>query len=192
MARPREFDTEEVLGLVLETFWEKGFEGATLAEIEERTGVKKASLFAAFGDKHALFVQSLQKYVSNGYELLRCTLQGDSPKESIRAWLRGVGGMCLGADGERGCLVVNSMIEVTSSDPEAAEILQSHSGRAEKIIAERVREGIEIGEFRRDLKPAIAAKFLLSSICGLHVMGKSGLKKKQTAGIIDLILASLE
>lgn len=192
MARPREFDIAKVLGLALEVFWEKGFERATLAQIEERTGVKKASLFAAFGDKHSLFLKSVQQYVSGGRELLRNTLQGNSPKECIREWLGGVGGMCLGKDGKRGCFAVNSIIEVTANDSEAAEILKSHSRQVEKMFAERVREGIEIGEFRRNVNPAIAAKFILSSICGLHVMGKNGLTKKDTAGIIDMVLASLE
>src|SRR5438046_509077 len=50
MARPREFDVETVLHEAMDLFWEKGFDGTSFADIEERTGVKKASLSAAYGD----------------------------------------------------------------------------------------------------------------------------------------------
>ena len=60
MARPREFDVETVLREAMEIFWEKGFNGTSFADIEERTGVKKASLFAAYGDKRSVFLKALR------------------------------------------------------------------------------------------------------------------------------------
>ena len=62
MARPRNFDPDEVLGLAREVFWQKGFQGTSLDDITEATGLNKPSLYAAFGDKNALFLKVLDRY----------------------------------------------------------------------------------------------------------------------------------
>ena len=63
MARPREFDEEQVLRRALEVFHAKGFDGTTLDELEQATGLGRGSLHGAFGDKRALFLKALARYL---------------------------------------------------------------------------------------------------------------------------------
>ena len=62
MARPRSFDPDEALDLARDVFWQKGFQGASLDDITAATGLNKPSLYAAFGDKNALFLKVLDRY----------------------------------------------------------------------------------------------------------------------------------
>src|SRR5215467_4035068 len=61
--RPREFDTEKALDRALKVFWRKGYEGASLLDLTEAMGINRPSLYAAFGNKEALFRKVLKRYV---------------------------------------------------------------------------------------------------------------------------------
>ena len=62
MARPRSFDPDEALDLARDVFWQKGFQGTSLDDVTAATGLAKPSLYAAFGDKNALFLKVLDRY----------------------------------------------------------------------------------------------------------------------------------
>jgi len=72
MARPREFDEDVVLGKVLSVFWERGYDGTSVEDLVERTGLGRASLYGAFGDKERLFERALALYLSR----LLCVIPG--------------------------------------------------------------------------------------------------------------------
>lgn len=57
IGRPRAFDPDKALDQALTLFWEKGYEGTSLADLTEAIGVNKPSLYAAFGERTA-FLQS--------------------------------------------------------------------------------------------------------------------------------------
>src|SRR5258707_2017771 len=109
MARPRSFNPEEALDLARDVFWRKGFQGTSLDDITATTGLAKPSLYAAFGDKNALFLKVLDRYheriVANAERLLK---QGPAPRHSVERWLTGFVPFCLAAKGTRGCLSVST------------------------------------------------------------------------------------
>ena len=74
MGRPQEFDTADALRSAMHVFWSKGYEGTSLADILQATGLSKSSLYATFGDKRALFETSLDHFVAQtiGERIERC------------------------------------------------------------------------------------------------------------------------
>ncbi len=70
MGRPQEFDTAEALRSAMHVFWSKGYEGASLADILQATGLSKSSLYATFGDKRALFLAAFDAYRKERLEYL--------------------------------------------------------------------------------------------------------------------------
>ena len=62
IGRPREFDEDEALAKILDVFWAKGFEGTSMSDLETATGLRKGSLYAAFGDKRAMYLKALALY----------------------------------------------------------------------------------------------------------------------------------
>jgi len=90
MARPRSFDPDEALDLARDVFWRKGFQGTSLDDITAATGLAKPSLYAAFGDKNALFLQfstAITNALSANAE--RVLKEGPSARDAIERWLTG-------------------------------------------------------------------------------------------------------
>jgi TetR/AcrR family transcriptional regulator, transcriptional repressor for nem operon len=169
MARPREFDIDEALDAAMGAFWGRGYEGTSLADLMHAMGVQKGSIYKAFGDKHALFLCALQRYLDKMYEAQRDTLAGArSPRAALRAWLDRLieaapaeGGSC------RGCLAVNTLVELGPHDEQARAILEAHFERMRALLMEQIRRGQEAGEFRRDVDAGECARFLMTMVAGL-------------------------
>ena len=169
MARPREFDIDEALEAAMGAFWGSGYEDTSLADLMQAMGLQKGSIYKAFGDKHALFLCALQRYLDRGYEAQRETLaNATSPRAAIEAWLDRLveaapaeGGSC------RGCLAVNTLIELGPHDHQARSVLEAHFARLRRLLTEQIRRGQEQGEIRRDVDAAQCARFLLTMVAGL-------------------------
>ncbi len=98
MARPRSFDPDEALDLARDVFWRKGLQGTSLDDITAATGLAKPSLYAAFGDKNALFLKVLDRYheriVANAERVLK---PGPSARDAIERWLTGLSNASTGS-----------------------------------------------------------------------------------------------
>src|ERR1700742_2520057 len=109
MARPRSFDPDEALDRARDVFWQKGFQGTSLDDVTAATGLAKPSLYAAFGDKNALFLKVLDRYhariVAHAEKVIN---EGSSAREAVERWLAAFIPRCSGAKGSRGCLSVNA------------------------------------------------------------------------------------
>jgi TetR/AcrR family transcriptional repressor of nem operon len=169
MARPREFDVEQALEAATHAFWARGYEATSLADLMRAMGLQKGSIYRAFGDKHALFVSALQRYLDQTYEA-QCAIlvKAPSPRAAIQAWLDQLietvpaeGGSC------RGCLAVNTLIELGPHDEKARAVLEAHFDRVRRVVAGEIRRGQEQGEFRRDLDAETLAHIVVTVIAGL-------------------------
>ena len=84
MSRTREFDTDQVLDAAMQTFWRHGYEATSLADLMDATGLQKGSIYKACGDKHSLFVATLQRYLDGMYEDFTGLLAEKPPAEALR------------------------------------------------------------------------------------------------------------
>ena len=112
MARPRTFDPDTVLDAALQVFWSKGFHGTSFDDITAVSGLTKPSLYAAFGDKNALFRKALDRY--HGFLLKRTKTQlakGVTAREAIAAWLADYIPRRARRRGARGCFSINTLTE---------------------------------------------------------------------------------
>src|SRR5215207_4045492 len=113
MARHKEFDRDEALHKAMEVFWSRGYEAASVGELVEHMGINRQSLYDTFGDKHALFLQALDRYHEvESRKLLDLLERPGSVKRALRQLFTGVveGSLCDG--GRRGCLMGNAMSEL--------------------------------------------------------------------------------
>src|SRR3954465_5323951 len=106
LGRPRGFDRSVALDAALQAFWEQGFESTSIAGLTRRLGIAPPSLYAAFGDKRALFLEVLDLYYSRFVEFLDQTLAGPGPRrEAIAAMLLGIARFYSTPGLPRGCMV---------------------------------------------------------------------------------------
>jgi TetR/AcrR family transcriptional repressor of nem operon len=118
--RPRGFDVLEVVEAAKELFWENGYEGSTLADLERATGLNRSSLYQAFGTKEALFVAALDSYI-DGFIAPRLAAmhRPGAGSRDIIAFFHGLAKL-FRDDPElwrRGCLWVNSFAEFSGREP---------------------------------------------------------------------------
>jgi TetR/AcrR family transcriptional repressor of nem operon len=117
--RPREFDTDEAIESAMGVFWSSGYHSTSLPELLEATNLSRGSLYAAFGDKHGLFLRALDRYIADSLTRLDAELDPrKDPLEGVRACLARYVKRTSGAGGKRGCLVVATSMELGSHDAE--------------------------------------------------------------------------
>jgi len=192
MARPKEFDEEVALAAALEVFWEKGYEAASVQDLTDRMGIQKASLYNTFGDKHALFVRALGAYSAETLEWYRTALERPGTvRAGLEALLLEMTADCERAAESRGCLCVNSAIELAPHDPAIATLLERHNRTLEELFCRTLERGKLVAEIPPDLDTVATARFLLNTIAGLSVARKTGAGRQQLGDVIRVTLSVL-
>lgn len=192
MGRPREFDEDEVLRAALETFLEHGFEATSVEDLTRRTGLQKGSLYGAFGDKRQLFRTALARYQDRSIGELRGALAaGPSPRAALGAFFAEVvKRSCERA--ARGCLCVNTTVELAPHDEEVARSLARHRERVEAAFAELVERGQKAGEFAPTLEARAAGRYLGTLLTGLSVLARSSPGRARLEDAVRVGLGALE
>lgn len=193
MARPREFDEDDVIERALEVFWTQGYEATSLTDLMEATGLAKGSVYKGFGDKKSFFLRTLDAYLERGrgrLELLAAS--NDSPSHVLREWLRSVVDMATCTGVRRGCFATNCSVELAPHDDEVRARLTRHHRILEKILADIVSAGVAKGELKPDLDPRDGARWINTVIAGLQVIGKTGTSRKDALAMVDLAMSALE
>ncbi|MFO1035728.1 MAG: TetR/AcrR family transcriptional regulator [Geminicoccaceae bacterium] len=187
MSRPRAFDEEAVLDRAMSVFRSKGFEGATLDELELATGLGRGSLYCAFGDKRQLFLRVFDRYVG---EMGRCGVAKltapDAGRSAILDFFRCAVRDAV-ADRERhGCLVTNCAVELAAEDPEMGARVARELDRFERAFETAVRIAQGKGEIPHSRDPRRVARFLTVCLQGLQVLARA---RPDPAWLDDVVAA---
>lgn len=176
MARPRQFDEDTVLRAVCDQFWNAGYAATSVQDLMRVSGLGKGSLYAAFGDKHELFLRVLRRYVAQIDRALRRSVTS-APRavDALRSFLMAPVGDLDGVSARRGCLLANSTTELASADPDvAAEARQAYEGTT-AVLAEGVVRAQAEGDLPASADPVTTARALLAAQQGVTYMGRTGM-----------------
>lgn len=175
MARPRQFDEDAVLCAVRDQFWDAGYAATSLQDLMRVSGLGKGSLYAAFGDKHQLFLRVLRRYVASLDHSVRGSIDS-APRavDALRSFVQMPVGDPAGRAARRGCLLANSTTELASADPVvAAEARRAYEGIT-AALTEGVRRAQVEGDVSASVDPVGVARALLAAQQGLTFMGRAG------------------
>ena len=192
MARPREFDEEVVLDAAIQCFWNRGFEATSVKDLIERTGITAASLYNAFGDKRSIYQAALDHYVeiSIGARIQRCeTLP---PRAAIGAFFDEILRRSLTDKEHKGCLLVNSALEMAPHDPEFRKSIARVLRRIEAFFLGCVENGQANGTVSRSTPAKALAQHLLGVLMGLRVLARVRPERSLLEGVVSTALISLE
>src|ERR1700755_3711754 len=121
---PREFDVDEALTAALRVFWSKGYEGASMSELTEAMGITRPSLYAAFGNKEALFRKALDLYEREKLEYTRAALEQPTARAVAEHIMRGALEAQTGQSEPHGCLgVISAMACGAEAESIKAEVV---------------------------------------------------------------------
>jgi len=171
----------------MQAFWAKGYEATSLSDLMAATGLHKGSLYQAFGDKHTLFIQALKRYLSDMRRMKSEVIANAStPLDGIRAVAHGMLDI---ADGDcscpRGCLAINSLVELAPHDPEVQDVMSDHMQRMRKALTEAVALGQEAGQIRTDRSPEKVTALMMTFMLGLGTNLRGRLSKEDAHDLLD-------
>jgi TetR/AcrR family transcriptional repressor of nem operon len=192
MARPREFDEEVVLDAAIQCFWNRGFEATSVKDLIERTGITGASLYNAYGDKRSIYQAALDRYVevSIGARIERCeTLP---PRAAIGAFFDEILRRSLTDREHKGCLLVNSALEMAPHDAEFRKSIARVLKRIEAFFLACVETGQADGTVSRSTPPEALAQHLLGVLMGLRVLARVRPERALLEGLVSTALVLLE
>ena len=191
MARPAGFDRDQVLGRATEVFWTQGFCDTSISRLVEATRLQPGSLYAAFRSKQGLFLAVLDHYAQHGRERLRNTLAAaPDPLTGILTYCDDLAG---GAKTDRrGCLLVNTVLEVGRHNPTVQARVGAHLAETEKIFRDTLEGAQARGLLDRSKSPVALAKFLMVMIWGLQVLAGTGADARSLQIVIDQVQTLLK
>ncbi|MFI6787484.1 TetR/AcrR family transcriptional regulator [Nonomuraea sp. NPDC050383] len=174
MARSKEFDPSAALDAALELFWERGYEGTSMADLVERLGIGRASLYATFGGKHELYMKALQRYLDaqspSPVELLS---QPGPALPAVRQLVEMYARQSSSDEGKRGCMIVNAAAELMPRDEEVSRFVDRNWEGLETALTSALIRARAQGELAPDRDPRALARFLMVLLQGMRVMGKA-------------------
>ncbi|OUL08171.1 TetR family transcriptional regulator [Sedimentibacter sp. SX930] len=191
MARSKEFNEEEALDKAMEIFWKQGYEKTSIQDLVDQMGIHRRSLYDTFGDKHSLFVQTLERYESLIAAQIRNQITEEmTTVESIRKIFE----LAVYSDNAspKGCLMVNTAVELSLLDNEISQRIKSAFKQTENLIADLLIRGQARGEVASSFDINELARYIHNALIGVRVLVKMTANPKEFDSTIDMTLSILK
>jgi len=170
----------------MDAFWANGYEATSMADLCSYTGLHKGSLYQAFGDKHTLFMKALRHYAeSEFHEVAAVAFKSDSPLENIRAAVRKI---VDDASSEKGCMMINSLVELAPHDEEVKAALKSFGEQRIRVMTNMIDKAQVLGELSIREDPFKLARQLMVTLAGVAAMVKGFITPEEGAEILEHLI----
>lgn len=192
VGRPREFDTDDALERAVEVFWEKGYEGASLAELTRAMGITKTSMYAAFGNKEQLFRKAVARYTAGPASYGLRALEEPTARKVAEALLHGAVRATTQAGAPSGCLGVQGALTTGDVGARARDLLIDWRNEAGGRLEERYRRAQLEGDLSGSQDPRSLAMFVMTVAYGIAVQAASGRSRDQLHEVADIALGRID
>jgi len=190
MARPNKYEREIVLQAAIEAFRDAGYCATRMPDLVEATKLQPGSLYAAFESKKGLLEASLEQYATQGLAKIEATIDSaDSPLQGVKNVLQGVVGESI-VD-KKGCLLVNTLLELSQSDEDIRQRINVYLNAIEKRLLQALQLAQKEGEIEAVKDVQSIATFLMVNMWGFKVMAKTGADKKSIEDALQILLTSI-
>ncbi|MGY3440903.1 TetR/AcrR family transcriptional repressor of nem operon [Bradyrhizobium sp. USDA 4473] len=187
--RPRSFDEDAAIERAMGVFWSRGYHATALPDLLRATKLSRGSLYAAFGDKHSLFLRALDRYIDDAVTRLNVELDPrKDPVDGLRAYLAGYVDRTSGAHGRRGCLVIATAMELAGRDADVNRRIAGFFRVMEARVADALSRAKAAGQLADGVDPANAARILVCFVEGLRVISKTASAGDITHAAADALL----
>ncbi|REA56489.1 TetR/AcrR family transcriptional regulator [Dyadobacter luteus] len=193
MARTKVFDQQVVLDKAMNLFWQNGYNATSAQDLVDGLGISRSSLYDTYGDKHSLFILALKQYRK---ERIDPVFEQAEVVEDVEAYIRNVFEIvkadAISPEHNKGCLMVNSAVELAPFDSEVAIIANSIMEDSENAVCKAIERGQNSGVFTTKHSPRALARFIFNSLNGLRVTMKFDASKAVFDDIVTVCLSALK
>jgi AcrR family transcriptional regulator len=179
--RPRAYDPEVALRRATQAFWTQGYSATTLDDLAAATGMNRPSLYAAFGDKRALYLKALDRYWQLSYAAMHEALAYDRPlDEALMRVFRKALSIYFPAGGAgRGCFAIGTATTEAVADPKFRAAFAKGLRRLDASFEERIRVSRDAGELGREADPAALAKLASATLHTVALRARAGMPRAE-------------
>jgi len=190
MGRHREFQLEEALDAALRMFWRKGYEGTSYADLTEATGLERPSLYAAFGNKEALFRRALARYDEQYLGYLPEALQKPTSREVAAHLVHKAVELNTRYPEHTGCLGINGVLAGSDDAEPVRQALVEFRVAGQDRLRERFERAQAEGDLPETAKPDALAAFVMTVTQGIAVQAKAGMSCAMLEAVAEQALAT--
>ncbi len=185
--RPPAYQRETALAALITTFWNKGFAATSLDDLAAATGMNRPSLYAAFGDKQAMYLAVLDQYRHDAEAQLAAVLAGEADTAAaVGAMLRaGVDFYTEGGTGMRGCLAVCTAAAESVGNADTRAALAATLATLDTVIAGRLARGVADGDLPAGFDCAGRAAIVAAMLHSIAVRARAGVDRAELLGLAD-------
>lgn len=160
MGRTATFDRETALTQARDLFWEQGYAGAAVPDLEQATGLRRSSLYHAFGSKKELFDLTIQHYLDTVVRpLLTEITASDAPPAALQTYFEKVAGAIQSTDRHPGCLLIAAANAPIGQDPAVQAAITGYHGELEKAFfagLRTARPGVSASDAKEQARVLVA------------------------------------
>lgn len=189
--RPREFDREAGLKQAMHVFWSHGYEATSMADLRAALGVTQASLYAAYGNKEALFREAVDLYrKTDGITTERALSGTGNTREAIHAMLQDAVNLFTSPGARGGCLVVLGTTNCTVENQHVHDYLRSLRTQTVSAILSRLERGRTEGDVSQTAPLSALAAYYATVLHGLSIQAKDGASANTLTEVVACTMAS--
>ncbi|MCV6600194.1 MAG: TetR/AcrR family transcriptional regulator [Cohaesibacter sp.] len=186
MGRTRGFNEEDVIEKATTLFWRHGFNGTSMRDLVNATGLAKASLYNAFGNKESLFTEVLKYYINVRQTKGLTPLTDIEPARiGIETYFDNLAQATKDSKNTPGCLLINTATEQGPHDSTFRDIVDKGIGRAERHIKDALQRGIKDGSIDPRIDPDISAFCLISTVIAIRAQACKGIESNKLKALIE-------
>jgi AcrR family transcriptional regulator len=188
--RPRAFDDEEVLDVAMRLFWDHGFDGTSMSDLTEAMGINRRSVYAAFGNKEALFTAALERYLAGPGAFAAKALELPTAREVAESFLLGSVEAFTSPDRPSGCMVVQSALTCSDASAAVRSHLAAHRVAGVDAFRERFDRAQEDGDMPADVDTQALASYVVALSNGISVQANSGIGRTALTRMVEFVLST--
>lgn len=191
MARPTEFDRDEALEAAMKLFWCQGYVATSLSQLLETMGIGRSSFYAAFGDKRSLFIEALELFSERMRKMLVDACEETGSLDAIGRYFYSTLLEVPGAWASRGCMMVNTILELADVDPELSVLAERKLAGVESVLEDCFEQAQQTGRYTRDRSARELAAHVMVLNQGLRVASRKRVPRSELKRNIDTALSLL-
>jgi TetR/AcrR family transcriptional repressor of nem operon len=192
MARPQQFDKDEVLHNAMRVFWRKGFVSTSLTDLLEATNLSKSSLYSSFGGKRELFLAAFDAYRENRRQEMYKILDKGPARQAIESMFQTILEGAKASEFSNGCMSINQAIEMAPHDDDVCAKVKEDFQSMEKALAKTIERGQADGSIRGHKSAYDLARLLVVAFPGLQVMVRARCDTNRLDEALQLLLSLLD
>jgi AcrR family transcriptional regulator len=177
--RPIGFDRDAALEAAMLLFWERGYEGTSMADLTQAMSLNPSSIYAAFGDKHALFSAAVRRYMEIRAQYATKALEEPTLKRVIRALFDNTVAFLTTPGHPPTCMTLAGAAGCSLEAKPARDLMREIRKQNQIAIRERLLKARRSGELPKDINADDYARYLSSIIAGLSIQAANGATKQE-------------